>query len=316
MEAPYQRIAADLRRRIQAGELAPGDKTPSTRAIARDFGVALATAVRALAVLKEEGLVEGRPRSGTVVAATLSRPRRHPDAVELTRERIVREGIAIADAEGLGTVTVRAVAARLGVSAAAIYRHVRGRDDLVRTMADLAYGAERYPDTTLDRRDRLEMVTRTLWRIYRRHPWLPHLTPLGRPLPLPGIVRHGEQLLLALDGLDLDPATVMTIEILLYAYAQGLAVHVERETQAMSATGLSNEQWLDTQGGTMNAVVAAGRAPFLAKLIGELGADGYDFDLDRLFEFGLQTLLDGLGIGKISRGGRLPSPLSGSPETA
>ncbi|MFI6457391.1 GntR family transcriptional regulator [Streptosporangium amethystogenes] len=296
MEAPYQRIAADLRHRIQAGELAPGDKTPSTRAIARDFGVALATAVRALAVLKEEGLVEGRSRSGTVVAATLSRPRRHPGAVELTRERIVREGIAIADAEGLGTVTVRAVAARLGVSAAAIYRHVRGRDDLVRTMADLAYGAERYPDTTLGRRDRLEMVARTLWRIYRRHPWLSHLAPLGRPLPLPGVLRHGEQLLLALDGLDLDPATVMTIEVLLYAYTQGLAVHVEREAQAMSATGLSSEQWLDTQGGTVNAVVAAGQAPLLAKLLGELGADGYDFDLDRLFEFGLQTLLDGLGI--------------------
>ncbi|MEO3875742.1 GntR family transcriptional regulator [Nonomuraea sp. B12E4] len=305
MEAPYQRIAAELRRRIQAGELAPGDRTPSTRALARDFGVALATAVRALAVLKEEGLVEGRSRSGTVVAATRSRPRRRPGGVELTRERIVREGIAIADAEGLGAVTIRGVAARLGVSAAAIYRHVRGRDDLVRTMADLAYGAERYPEAaTLGRRDRLELVARTLWRIYRRHPWLPHLTPLGRPLPLPGVLRHGEQMLLALDGLDRDPATVMTTEVLLYAYAQGLAVHVEREAQALSATGLSDEQWLGTQGGGMNALVAAGRAPRLAKLVGELGPDGYDFDLDRLFEFGLQTLLDGLGIGDAGPGRR------------
>ena len=303
MEPPHRRIAADLRRRIQTGELAPGDKTPSTRAIARDFGVALATAVRALAVLKEEGLVEGRPRSGTVVTATLSRPRRRPGAVELTRERIVREGIAIADAEGLGAVNVRTVAARLGVSAAAIYRLVRGRDDLVRTMADLAYSAERYPEAMLGRRERLELAVRTLWRIYRRHPWLPHLSPLGRPLPLPGLLRHGEQVLRALDGLDLDPATVMTIEVLLYAYAEGLAVHVERETQAMSATGLSNEQWLDTQGGTLNTMVAAGRGPFLAKLLGELGTDGYDFDLDRLFEFGLQTLLDGLRIGPSTSAG-------------
>ncbi|GII94176.1 GntR family transcriptional regulator [Sinosporangium siamense] len=298
MEAPYRRIAADLRRRIRAGELAPGDKTPSTRAIARDFGVALATAVRALAVLKEEGLVEARPRSGTVVAATLSRPRRHHGTAELTRERIVREAIAIADAEGLSTVTVRSVAVRLGVSAPAIYRHVRGRDDLVRTMADLAYGEERYPDAKLGRRDRLEMVARVLWRIYRRHPWLPHLTPLGRPLPLPGVVGHGEQLLLALDGLGLDPATMMTTEVMLYAYVQGLAVHLEREAQATSATGLSEEQWVDTQAGAINAMFFTGRAPLSAKLISDLGPDGFDFDLDRIFEFGLQTLLNGLGIGK------------------
>ncbi|MET9343702.1 MULTISPECIES: GntR family transcriptional regulator [unclassified Nonomuraea] len=296
MEAPYLRIAAELRRRIQTGELAPGDKAPSTRAVARDFGVALATAVRALAVLKEEGLVEARPRSGMVVAATLSRPRRRAGAAELTRERIVREGIAIADAEGLGAVTIRAVAARLGVAAAAIYRHVRGRDDLVRTMADLAYGEERYPATALGRRERLEAVARTLWRTYRRHPWLPHLAPLSRPLPLPGLLRHGEQLLRALDGLGLDPETMLTIEILFYSYAQGLAVHVEREAQAMSATGLSDEQWLDTQERAMNAFVASGQAPLFSGLIRGLGEKGYEFDLDRLFEFGLRTLLDGLNL--------------------
>ncbi|GII75066.1 GntR family transcriptional regulator [Sphaerisporangium rufum] len=301
MEAPYRRIAAEIRRRIECGELAPGDRTPSSRAIARDFGVALATAVRALAVLKEEGLVEGRPRSGTVVAATRAAPRRRHGGLAPTRERIVREGIAVADAEGIGAVTVRAVAARLGVPVAAVHRQVRGRDDLVRTMADLAYGEERYPGGPLGRRERLERAARTLWRIYRRHPWLAHLAPLGRPLPLPGVVRHGEQMLIALDGLGLDPARVLTIEITLYAYVQGLAVHVERETQAMSATGLSGDQWLGSHGGSMNAVLAAGRAPLLARLIGELGPGGYDFDLDQIFEFGLRTLLDGLGIAAAGR---------------
>ncbi|GII67478.1 GntR family transcriptional regulator [Sphaerisporangium krabiense] len=297
MDHPYLRIAAELRRRIRTGELVPGDRAPSTRALARDFGVAAATAVRALAVLKDEGLLEARPRSGTVVAATLSRPRRRGGVAELTRERIVREGIATADAEGLGAVTIRAVAARLGVAATAIYRHVRGRDELVRTMADLAYSEERYTAVPLGRRERLETVARTLWRTYRRHPWLPHLAPLSRPLPLPGLLQHGEQMLRALDGLGLAPSDMLSIEVLIYGYVQGFAVHLERETQAMAATGLSGDQWMGTQERAMNALIASGRAPLFTGLMRGLDAKGYDFDLDTLFEFGLRVLLDGLAIG-------------------
>ncbi|MFI0418900.1 GntR family transcriptional regulator [Spongiactinospora sp. 9N601] len=294
MDSPYLRIAAELRRRIREGELAPGGKAPSTRALAREFTVATATAARALAVLKDEGLLTARPRSGTVVAVALSRPRRRARPVELTREAIVREGIAIADAEGLGAVTVRAVAARLGVAAAAVHRQVRGRDELVRLMADLAYGEERHPAEDLNGRERLAAVARTLWRIYRRHPWLSILTPLGRPLTLPGLLGHSEHMLRALDGLDSH--TALTMEILVYAYVQGLAVHIEREAQMLSATGLSSEQWLDVHGTQMKAFMASGRYPRFTKMITGLGAEGYDFDLDHLFEAGLSALLSGLRI--------------------
>ncbi|MEH6377160.1 winged helix-turn-helix domain-containing protein, partial [Streptomyces sp. KLMMK] len=61
---PYLRIAAELRRRIADGELAPGDRVPSTRQIAEDFGVALATATKVLTTLRQEGLVQARPRVG------------------------------------------------------------------------------------------------------------------------------------------------------------------------------------------------------------------------------------------------------------
>lgn len=80
MTPPYARIAADLRRRIAEGELAPGDRVPSTRQVAAQWGVALATATRALAELRREGLVRAEPRVGTVVAEPPrpSRPRREP----------------------------------------------------------------------------------------------------------------------------------------------------------------------------------------------------------------------------------------------
>ncbi|MYQ91987.1 GntR family transcriptional regulator, partial [Streptomyces sp. SID4946] len=39
-------IVGELRRRIETGELAPGERVPSTREITRQWGVAMATATK------------------------------------------------------------------------------------------------------------------------------------------------------------------------------------------------------------------------------------------------------------------------------
>lgn len=64
-----ERIAAALRGRIETGELVAGQRVPSVRAIAGEWGVAVATASRVLAALRAEGLVRVVPGVGTVVAA-------------------------------------------------------------------------------------------------------------------------------------------------------------------------------------------------------------------------------------------------------
>jgi GntR family transcriptional regulator len=61
-------IAADLRRRIESGELQPGDKIPTVEALAEEYGVAGQTPRQAIRLLKAEGLVENRGgRSGNRV---------------------------------------------------------------------------------------------------------------------------------------------------------------------------------------------------------------------------------------------------------
>jgi DNA-binding GntR family transcriptional regulator len=61
-------MAADLRSRIERGELQPGAQVPSLDHLARDYEVSRATAQKALRVLRDEGTVETRPRWGTFVA--------------------------------------------------------------------------------------------------------------------------------------------------------------------------------------------------------------------------------------------------------
>jgi DNA-binding transcriptional MocR family regulator len=63
-------VAASLRGRITHGELRPGERLPSERALALRLGVSRVTVVRALTRLRTEGLVVTRHGSGTFVAAT------------------------------------------------------------------------------------------------------------------------------------------------------------------------------------------------------------------------------------------------------
>lgn len=300
-DPPYLRIVAAIRRRIADGELAPGDRVPSTRQIAGEWGVALATATKALTTLRLEGLVEARPRIGTVVAGTApaAPSRRRPSPVpdpeqELSLDRIVRTAIDIADTEGLPALSMRGVAARLGVAAMSTYRYVPSKDDLILLMADTAFGEESYPANAPEEwRSRIELGARTLWALYRKHPWLAQIGSLTRPLLVPNLIVHGEWALRALDGHGLDPTQLFDIHVLLYSHVQGLAVHLEMEAHAEAATGQSEDQWMDSRTPALRELVESGRFPTFTKVVGAF-EDGYDLRLDALFEFGLKALLDGL----------------------
>ncbi|MGA5166997.1 MULTISPECIES: TetR/AcrR family transcriptional regulator C-terminal domain-containing protein [Streptomyces] len=318
--SPYLRIAADIRQRVTDGDLRPGDRVPSTRQIARQWGVALATATKALTALRLEGVVEALPRVGTVVAgprtpdappatpgappatpgsAPLRAPHgppapRHTAEPDLTRARIVRAAIEIADAEGLAALSMRGVAARLGVAAMSPYRHVGSKDELVALMADAAYGEVAPPEAAPGHwRSRVEAGARALWEVCRRHPWVAQLGPISRPLVLPHLMAHGEGMLAALEGSGADARTRFDIHLLIYSYVQGLAVNLEREVQAQATTGLTEDEWMEGQEAAMRDLLTSGRHPALTRTLTAF-EDGYDLDLDALFHFGLEPLLDGI----------------------
>jgi DNA-binding transcriptional regulator YhcF (GntR family) len=306
-EPRYLGIADELRRRITQGELVPGAKVPSVRKIAAEWGVATATAAKALDTLSQAGLVRAEPRSGFVVAGANRATAKQPQSVrlptprnqqqDLTRERLVRAAIEIADAEGLAALSMRSVTARLGITAMAPYRHVKSKDELVVLMADAAFGERGYPaKAPADWRARLEIGARTLWSLYRRHPWLAQLGPITRPMPLPNLAVHAEWALAALSGFGLSAAALCDLHVLFFSYVQGIAIHLEREQQAFSMSGLSEDQWMDTNDGALQAMTGMDRYPTFARMLGTLSMEGYDLDLDDLFELGLRSLLDGLAI--------------------
>jgi AcrR family transcriptional regulator len=307
---PYAQIAAELRDQIEKGTLAPGDRVPSTREITQRWGVAMATATKALAALRQEGIVRPIPGVGTVVGgrgpaqaspvalvppATPPGPsagrRRGTADPRLAPGRIVAAAMAVADAEGLAGLSMRRVASEIGVATMSLYRHVADKDDLLLQMMDAAFGECLFPAHPPGGwRDQLEFAARTLWAMFQRHPWLAPALSVTRPQPIARGLACAEWVLSALDGRGLDPATMITIHITLVNYVRGTAVNLELEADAEAASGLNSEEWLDTQGPALRSIVAAGPFPVFERLT----ATDYDFNLENLFEFGLQRLLDGL----------------------
>src|ERR1700760_1295316 len=217
---PYARIAAELRSQIERGELRPGQRVPSTREITGRWGVAMATATKVLAALRQDGLVHPVPGVGTVVSdpgpgaarppAPAPAPGRSdgpgPDRpatrTPMAPDRIVAAAIAVADAEGLAGLSMRRVAAEIGAAPMSLYRHVADKDDLVVQMMNAVFAQTRLPDPPGGWRPRLERAGRTFWAMFRAHPWLASALSLTRPQVMPDALPFTEWMVTALDGQD------------------------------------------------------------------------------------------------------------------
>lgn len=283
-----QRIADRLREKIRRGELRPGDRLPSARQIVAEHGVALATATRVLALLQRERLVRAIPGVGTVVRA-------RDDGPELSRDRIVRTAIAIADDEGLPALSMRAVASELGVATMSLYRHIPSKEELVLRMVDavmcdsLAATRRRSGQSRGTWRARLSQIARTQWAFYSRHPWVASALSMTRPQLVPSGMQHTEWVLEALSESGLPADATLRTGVAFMAYIRGLAMSVEPERNAEQDTGMNSEEWMASQETKFAAVLP--RFPTLGRLS---GLTNVDMSLDALFECGLSCFLDGI----------------------
>lgn len=149
-QPPYRQMADHYRARIRSGELRQGDRLPSARRLAVDWGVAHATAAKVLSLLRAEGLVRAEPGAsgGTFVdiRQVASTPKDRLDATLSTGEiyppgesgRITDAGLVEAPAD---------VAEALGVAAGVLVvrrRRVTCRDD-VPVSASTSWFAEQAP---------------------------------------------------------------------------------------------------------------------------------------------------------------------------
>lgn len=120
-------------------------------------------------------------------------------------ERVVDEAIGLMDAEGLESLTVRTLTARLGTSSATLYRHVASVDELLVLVIDRVLGDVRLPDVDRSGRERTLQLASEFRRVLLEHPGV---VPALRAAPLlgPNAMRSAENGLANLVDAGYPPA--------------------------------------------------------------------------------------------------------------
>ncbi|SFL23832.1 TetR/AcrR family transcriptional regulator [Geodermatophilus ruber] len=212
-------------------------------------------------------------------------------------DRIVAAAVRLADAEGLSALSMRRVAAELGVGAMTLYTHVPGKGELVDLMLDSVLG-ELYPAeeavTSGSWRDRLTTVARANWDLFLRHPWALHLAT-GRPPLGPHLMRKYELELRAVDGLGLSEVQMDLLVTLVTGFVRGTVGGVQERADAERVTGLGEDQWWAATEPYLAQVFDAERFPTAAR-VGPVAGEELQaaFAPERSFAFGLERLLDGV----------------------
>ena len=91
--------------------------------------------------------------------------------VPLSRERALSAAVAIADADGIESLTMRKLAQALGVEAMSLYHHVENKSDILDGMVDMVFAEIELPPEGGDWKAGMRLRAESVRAVLTRHPW-------------------------------------------------------------------------------------------------------------------------------------------------
>ncbi len=211
--------------------------------------------------------------------------RRTPGGPALSREAIVASAIAIADADGLGAVSMRSVASRLGVEAMSLYHHVANKDAMLDGMVDAVFAEIHEPRIGGDWVGEMRTRSRSAREVLKRHPWAVGLMD-SRSNAGFETLRHHDAVLGCLREAGFSLALVGHAFALLDAHLYGFLVQE-------LALPFEGEQDIAELGDQILAALPEGVLPYFREFTLEVALQpGYSFGNE--FDVGLDLILEGL----------------------
>jgi AcrR family transcriptional regulator len=235
-------------------------------------------------------------RTLTLLWGAAEPPSRGPKP-RLTVERIVRGAIELADAEGLGGLSMRRVAEGLGAGTMSLYTYIPGKAELIDLMLDTVLAETARPDLSdAGWRARLEQIARENWALYRRHPWLLEIGTARPPLG-PGVTAKYEYELRAVEGIGLTDLEMDSVVTLVVGFVHGEARGMVDAAQVVRRTGMTDDEWWAASAPLLEKLVDYRQYP-VASRVGSAAGEAYGAagDPRHAFEFGLQRILDGVEV--------------------
>ncbi len=212
----------------------------------------------------------------------------------LTLDDVVEAGTVVVQDAGLDGLSMRKVAAHLGVGAMTLYTYVPGRTELIDLMVDRAFAELDLPGADLPWRTALTRYAREHRDLYLRRPWILQTNMWRLPLA-PHVLDAEEAGLRVLAGTGLGPARVVELIGLVDTYVRGIARATVAERAEGSSSGLSNDDYFDTMSGFWTTWFDPERYPTMTRIWEAGGFDAghasFDATLDRLLD-GIELAVD------------------------
>ncbi|MGW0846408.1 TetR/AcrR family transcriptional regulator [Streptomyces sp. NPDC002787] len=210
---------------------------------------------------------------------------RHSTRETLTRQRVLRAAVELADAGGLETLSMRKLGEAVGVEAMSLYNHVANKEDLIDGMVDLVFGEVELPAPGDGWRQAMRQRAISMRLVLSRHRWAIGLME-SRSTPGPATLRHHDAVLGCLRqggfSLALTAHAVSVLDSYIYGFAlqeKALPFDSPEETAELADSIMSG--------------FGDGEYPYLTEMATtHVMRPGYAFGDE--FEFGLDLILDGL----------------------
>ncbi|MFF4773774.1 TetR/AcrR family transcriptional regulator [Microtetraspora fusca] len=239
-----------------------------------------------------------------IPAAQAGGPRKAPGPRRaLNIDMIVEAAIAVADADPMTAVSLRAVADRLGCTSMALYTYVPSKAELLDLMYDRAHAElSAHHDLSGGWRAAVASWAGELRAFYLRHPWVLQVSH-ARPVLGP----HEQAVMETLAGIvfqtGLPAATLRGVVAALFHFVRGNAQAAAESRIAAAATGMSDEEWWAGRSALLGRLAPdfAERFPMSIRLSARErdtarrdGATYVEDQADEAFATGLAVLLEGV----------------------
>jgi AcrR family transcriptional regulator len=239
---------------------------------------------------KADGQIEVElPRGIALAWGVAANPQRGPKR-EMSIERIVEAAMEIADADGLGAVSMSAVASRLGFTTMSLYRYVSAKDDLTLLMQEYGIGL---PPLSVQEaetwRDGLLAFYRANVEIYESHPWILDIPIRGTP-NTPNNLAWLEAGLVLMQDTPLDASEQISVVLLFTGHARWAAGVTRGYIQTASEHGKSTAEMERAEAELIASLVTEDMFPTLTAAI----RAGAFVDETDPFEFGVRRILAGV----------------------
>jgi AcrR family transcriptional regulator len=210
-----------------------------------------------------------------------------PRRVRLSRDRVLRAGVVVADDAGIESLSMRRLAQELGVVPMALYKHVVNKEELLDGMVDVVVGEIDPPVRGTDWKSAVRQRILSARRALLRHPWASRVLE-SRTNPTPLVLGYMDSMIGMFRAggfsVDLTHHVMHTLGSRIYGFTQELfedSPSVDPATQA-----------------TMPPEMAR-RYPYITELVtavyhDEASVVGSGCDDQFEFEFALDLLLDGI----------------------